>query len=80
MSIASIFRKRKTPEDFEDAKYTEALGQCLTLGDISNQLTEKGVYGVVYVWVESPMYGAIYIFGNHDNENWHLYCKTPEYA
>ena len=63
--------------DFRGRRDEEQHGGWLTLEEISNQLGNRGV---IYVWVESPLHGAIYQFGNYNNSDWQLYCKTPGYA
>lgn len=59
----------------------------LTLNEIGNQLlsmfSKKDITEcdeVVYVWVESSLYGAIYVFGNYDKTTWYLHAKTNGYA
>jgi len=69
--------------DFEDELSAEYFGQYLTLEDISDQLKQnaKSEYiGIVYLWTESPLYGAIYQYGNYDDDIWHLCAKTNGYA
>lgn len=56
---------------------------ALTLKDISDQIKRQNgtdYIGVIYVWIETPLCGAIYQYGNYDDNAWRLYCKTPGYA
>ena len=69
-------------KDFRDPRQTEELGGWLRLKDISDQLKERTepCIGVIYVWVESPLYGAIYQYGNYCDDEWLLHAKTKGYA
>ncbi|HBJ1651321.1 hypothetical protein HYH38_16025 [Clostridium botulinum] len=49
----------------------------LTLGEISDQLSEKGYRCVISVWEETPLEGYIY---EYDNNEWIQHGKTRGYA
>lgn len=68
---------------FEDEQEAECFGGYLTLEDISGQIKKllKSEYiGVIYVWVESPLYGVIYQYGNYNDGMWRVHGKTNGYA
>lgn len=54
--------------------------EVLTLQDISNQLEKSNHRNVITVWVESPLEGTIYQFGNYHDNQWHEHGTTRGYA
>lgn len=67
-------------EVFDDKDMQDDFGGYLTLGQISEQLNTVERHGCIYVWIESPLYGAIYEYGNYGDGIWRLHGKTNGYA
>lgn len=54
--------------------------ECLTLKQIAQQMRHRWcTFGVFYVWVETPLKGKIYCYGN-EGEYWTEYGTTQGYA
>ncbi len=54
---------------------------CLSLESIEHQLFNLGYRPVIYVWVETPLEGVIYEFGNYStNFGWAIHGHTKGYA
>ena len=70
--------------DGEDAEpMTECFGGYLTLEDIGDQIRmmlKSAHVGVIYVWVEHPLDGVIYQYGNYSDDIWRKHGKTNGYA
>ena len=58
----------------------EQYGGWLTLKEISDRLTQLGYQGVFYVWVDTPLSGTIYQFGNFLPRGWIEYGSTIGFA
>lgn len=55
--------------------------EYLTLEEIGMQLKDLGYKGVFYVWIETPLSGVIYQFGNYGEiKYWIEHGTTKGYA
>lgn len=49
----------------------------LTLNEISEQINTEDI---IYVWIESGLSGAIYMFGNYEDKMWCKHGTTRGFA
>lgn len=64
--------------DKEMACITETYGEWLTLDEIAHQL--KGKTHMITIFVDQPLHGEIWQYGNYNDGTWYRIGETIGYA